>query len=220
MSSSVDLTRHFGQSPLRVPFDFYATPPEATRALLSVEHFDGSVWEPACGDGRISRVLLETGHQVVSTDLIDRGFGASGIDFLKERTSRAKHIVTNPPYGSGLADRFIGRALILARQTSGKIAMLLDIASLCHPTRHARYVSAPPAAVYALDELVCVPHGNEGHIPSMRRADRRYCWMVWKPDHLGPSRLWWLSTRPFRDWPNATMSSAGDRLAQTGNTSL
>ena len=62
--------------PRRVPHDFYPTPPEAIRALLSVETFEGSIWEPACGDGAISKVLLEAGHEVVSTDLIDRGYGA------------------------------------------------------------------------------------------------------------------------------------------------
>ena len=34
--------------PRRAAFEFYPTPPEATRALLSVEAFDGSIWEPAC----------------------------------------------------------------------------------------------------------------------------------------------------------------------------
>lgn len=34
--------------PKRAPFEFYPTPPEATRALLSVENFDGDIWEPAC----------------------------------------------------------------------------------------------------------------------------------------------------------------------------
>jgi len=61
--------------PRRVSHDFYPTPPEAVRALLSVETFTGSVWEPACGDGAISKVLIEAGFEVVSTDLIDRGFG-------------------------------------------------------------------------------------------------------------------------------------------------
>ncbi len=93
-------------SPHRAAFEFYPTPPEATRALLSVESFDGSIWEPACGEGHISSVLLEAGHQVVSTDLIVRGFGEGRVDFLAQQSSRAKHIITNPPYGRGLADEF------------------------------------------------------------------------------------------------------------------
>lgn len=86
--------------PRRAPFEFYPTPPEAVRALLSVERFDGTIWEPACGDGAISKVLIEAGFQVVSTDLIDRGFGRGGCDFLKSTRPLAKHIITNPPYGT------------------------------------------------------------------------------------------------------------------------
>lgn len=193
----VDRTRRPGQSPLRVPFDFYASPPEATRALLSVECFDGTIWEPACGDGAISDQLIEAGHSVVSTDLLPRGYGESGIDFLRETTSRSKHIVTNPPYGRGMADKFIGKALILTRQTGGKVAMLLDLSSLCHPTRHTKFVTNPPAAIYALDQLVCVPNGDPQRIRYMARADRRYCWMVWKPGHTGKPTFWWLSTAPY-----------------------
>jgi hypothetical protein len=198
LPDSTDRSRRPGQSRLREPFDFYATPPEAVRALLSVERFDGSIWEPACGDGRISRVLAETGHTVVSTDLIDRGYGTGGIDFLNQHQPRARHIVTNPPYGSGLADKFIGKALTLAPQTGGKVAMLLDLASLCHPLRYNKFVNAPPSAIYALDELVCVPGGDDTRIAAMRRADRRYCWMVWTPGHAGAPKLWWLSSAQFR----------------------
>ena len=86
--------------PRRIPNEFYPTPPEAVRALLSVEQFDGSIWEPACGEGAISKVLSAAGHQVVSTDRFAYGFGETGVDFLAEQTPRARHIVTNPPYGA------------------------------------------------------------------------------------------------------------------------
>jgi len=81
----------------RARFEFYPTPPEATLALLSAETFDGSVWEPACGQGHISKVLAGAGIEVVSTDLVQRDYGTGDVDFLRETVSRAKHIVTNPP---------------------------------------------------------------------------------------------------------------------------
>ena len=37
--------------------DYYATPPEATDALLSVESFEGNIFEPCCGEGHISKRL-------------------------------------------------------------------------------------------------------------------------------------------------------------------
>ncbi len=46
---------------------------------------------------------------------------------------RAKHILTNPPYGRGLADAFVTHALALTKRTGGTVAMLLAIQSLAHP---------------------------------------------------------------------------------------
>lgn len=86
--------------PKRAAYEFYPTPPEATRALLSVESFEGDIWEPACGDGAISKVFEAAGYQVVSTDLIDRGYGVGGHNFLKSDKPLAKNIITNPPYGT------------------------------------------------------------------------------------------------------------------------
>ena len=61
--------------------DFYATPSQATEKLLQVEQFDGKIYEPCCGQGHISKVLIDNGYDVESTDLVDRGYGQSHIDF-------------------------------------------------------------------------------------------------------------------------------------------
>jgi hypothetical protein len=82
--SSLGIT--IGQSRRReVAANFYPTPPEGVRALLSVETFDGSIHEPACGQGHISCVLEAAGHEVISTDLNDWAYGDIGIDFLQQR---------------------------------------------------------------------------------------------------------------------------------------
>ena len=91
--------------------DFYATPPECTDALL--HHFGWlfqglTIWEPACGDGAISKVLESRGFDTVSTDLYNRGYGVSGMDFLKDKGS-CESIITNPPFN--LAEQFIERAV-------------------------------------------------------------------------------------------------------------
>ena len=90
--SAIRPSRRF--SAYRAPFEFYPTPPEATRAFLAAETFDGDIWEPACGQGAISKVLLKSGYQVVSTDLADYGYGKPDVDFLQTKLPRAKHIVT------------------------------------------------------------------------------------------------------------------------------
>lgn len=180
----------------RLPNEFYPSPPEATRALLSVERFHGSIWEPACGDGGIAKVLEDHGHAVISTDLHAYGVGTSGIDFLKEDEPRARHIVTNPPYGRGLADLFVARALKLTRMTGGKVAMLLNLASLCHPTRTAFWRANPPARIYAMDDIICWPDGVP--MPDVRFFTQRYCWVVWEPGFNGSPSFGWLSAQEFR----------------------
>lgn len=189
--------RVYSPVPRRLPNEFYPTPPEATRALLSVETFDGSIWEPACGEGAIAKELHVAGHNVVSTDLIDYGFGISGVDFLKEIRPRARHIVTNPPYGSGLADAFITRSLDFARETGGTVAMLLNLASLAHRTRTRWWQEHPPARLYAIDDIVCWPEHRYGPAPS-HFTKHRYFWAVWTSDHEGPPAFWWLSSAQFR----------------------
>ena len=58
--------------------------------LLDWEEFDGTIWEPACGQGDMSRVL------------IDRGYGEGGVDFLKDdqisKFGKVDNIITNPPF--------------------------------------------------------------------------------------------------------------------------
>ncbi len=183
--------------PRRIPHEFYPTPPEATQALLSVERFDGDIWEPACGHGAIAKELVAAGYRTVSTDIVDHGYGVSGIDFLTQERPLARHIVTNPPYGSGLADAFITKALFFAQETHGTVAMLINLASLAHRTRTAWWRRHPPARLYAIDDIVCWPEHLYGPAPSYFTR-HRYCWAVWTPDHNGPSAFWWLSAAEFR----------------------
>ena len=77
--------------------DFYPTPPEATLALLNKQKFEGNIWECACGDGAISKILIDEGYDVYSSDLIDRNYGDVGLDFL-ESNKKYDNIITNPPF--------------------------------------------------------------------------------------------------------------------------
>ena len=65
--------------------DFYATPEESTESLLRVASFRGDIYEPCCGQGHISKVLIKHGFNVFSSDLVDRGYGTPRIDFLMEK---------------------------------------------------------------------------------------------------------------------------------------
>ena len=84
--------------------DFYPTgQPEAIRALLARDgdaiRACGSVWEPACGDGALVRPIREAGIPCCASDLVDRGCPDSWqADYFTCLKSRARAIITNPPY--------------------------------------------------------------------------------------------------------------------------
>ena len=109
--------------------DLYQTPPEAVHALMRVERLPVSIWEPACGPGAIARILVNAGHSVLATDLVDYASphqDAAGWDFLMERTPPPgiDCIITNPPFKN--ADAFVARAMALCP----KVIMLLRLAFL------------------------------------------------------------------------------------------
>lgn len=65
--------------------DFYATSPKAIDILFDYPHITlpYGIWEPSCGSGCLSKRMEQRGHYVVSTDLIDRGYGRGGGKFLR-----------------------------------------------------------------------------------------------------------------------------------------
>ncbi|TKD50199.1 hypothetical protein [Sphingomonas baiyangensis] len=169
--------------------DFYPTHPGATRALLTVEKFDGAIWECAAGEGDMSRELEAAGYAVVSTDLIARGYCADRVDFLMEWQARAPNIVTNPPFK--LAAQFVDHALTL---TTGKVAMFLRLAFLEGVERGAWFPNTPLARVWVMSRRVPMWRGevrNEiGSVMAM-------AWFVWDHAHSGPPTIGWL------DWKSA-----------------
>lgn len=172
-----------GSSPGRPADDFYPTPPEATEALLRVETFEGQIWEPACGDGAMSRVLENHGHDVYSTDLIDRGYGVAPVDFLTS-THRCANIVTNPPFT--LAQPFVEHALSL---TTGKVAMLCKLQFLEGAKRRKMFESTPLARVWVFSKRISLTRNgvkmkHGGMVP--------YCWLTFIHGHVGPPALGWI----------------------------
>jgi len=127
--------------------DFYPTPPDATEALVRAGLAPAGidVWEPACGDGAVSRVLERHGYRVVSTDLVDRGFGTGGVDFLNAEALLAPAIVTNPPFS--LAAAFIRHAFALGAQ---ELALLLKAQFWHAAGRLPLFQAFPPTVVAPL----------------------------------------------------------------------
>lgn len=86
--------------------------------------------------------------------------------------------------------------------------MLLNMDSLCHRQRTSAWKRTPPARIYAIDDIVCWPTERYGP-PPPHFIKHRYVWVVWTPEHTGPSSFWWLSGAEFRSSPS-TISNRGD----------
>lgn len=101
--------------------DYYATDPKAVEELLKREKFSHYVWEPACGGGHISKVLEAHGYDVLSSDIVDRGYPNTCVaNFLRTKPHPTKYIprdiITNPPYK--YAKEFIEKALKLSMDST------------------------------------------------------------------------------------------------------
>ncbi|TNC10866.1 class I SAM-dependent methyltransferase [Methylobacterium terricola] len=174
-----------GKSPQRAEDDFYPTPDSATLALLARESFPGIVWEPACGDGAMARHLdaLPGVEAVIATDLVDRGYGAGGIDFLQTREV-VDHVVTNPPFS--LAEPFIRHALACS---TGKVAMLLKLQFLEGVRREKLFSETPLARVYVFRRRLAFSRNGE---PVPRKGMIAFAWFVWEHGYQGDPVLKWV----------------------------
>ena len=47
------------------------------------ETFEGTIWENCCGEGHLAEPMKARGYEVISTDLIDRGYGRGGVQLLR-----------------------------------------------------------------------------------------------------------------------------------------
>ena len=121
--------------------DYYATEPKALELLLDLETFDTFVWECACGEGHLSEVLKKRGYLVRSSDLVDRGYGESGVDFLKVNKPFNGDIITNPPYK--YAKEFVEHALEII-PNGRRVAMFLKLQFLEGKARRKLFEVAPP----------------------------------------------------------------------------
>lgn len=175
--------------------DFYATPEWVTHALLDTIAVPHAVWEPAAGEGHIARVLIARGHDVRSTDLVDRGWCAGRIDFLMEISRQRRAIVTNPPFK--LAEAFAAHALALEAPL---VAMLLKLSFLQGGSR------TPWLFASGLSEMLVVPKritfiAGAGRAAYKSNFADGYGWFIWRSGHAGPVtiRAAVLDERRFAD---------------------
>lgn len=180
--------RNYAQQDRQID-DFYATDPKVLELLLEQEKFSDNVWECACGQGHLSEVLVKHGYNVKSTDLVDRGYGQSGVDFLKCEDRFDGDIITNPPYKYALD--FVKKAYDLV--TDGhKVVMFLRIQFLEGKERREFFNNAPPCTVYVSSSRIqCAMNGDfETYNKSSALC---YAWFIWEKGNKNPPIIKWFN---------------------------
>lgn len=176
--------------------DFYPTPPEPTRALLSAEiarlRDFGTIWEPAAGDGAMAREFDSLGLVTIKSDLVDRGCGAEIQSFYDYREPRASAIVTNPPFsecgwGNGKA-RWLKHAL--DNLDVDYMALLMNWGWPGAGGLGPFYAAHPPARVYLMRWKI--DFTGQGAPPMLN------AWFVWDKQHQGETVLRMLDRKDAR----------------------
>ncbi len=172
--------------------DFYPTPAWVTEALLDCVTLRGPVWEPCCGDGAMARVMAARTHRVVASDLVDRGFGRAGVDFLASQTfpEDCRSMVTNPPYGDGGGSekgvhapgallRFTRHAIHLTGQADGQLALLVRFQWLAGRKAATLISSGPLAKIVVLRRRI--RWFDMG--PLTNHGQHHHAWLFWDCRH-------------------------------------
>ena len=175
----------------RAENDYYATEPKAMELLLAEEKFSPVVWECACGEGHLSKVLIAHGYKVISTDLIYRGFGEpEPLDFLADDPPEGfGDIITNPPYTYGM--EFVQRALELI-QPGRKLAMFLKLQFLEGKQRKKLFMENPPRIVYVSSSRLCCAKNGDFEKAAKSNAIA-YAWYVWEKGFRGDTSIRWIN---------------------------
>lgn len=175
----------------REEYDYYATDPIALEKLLDMETFSENVWECACGEGHLSKVLEKHGYNVFSTDLINRGFGQGGIDFLESDMAFDGDIITNPPYKYAI--EFVEHAIETV--TDGhKVVMLLRLQFLEGKSRRELFDRYPPKVLYiSTGRINCCKNGNFSKEQRKNNSAQAYAWFIWEKQYKGETIVKWFN---------------------------
>lgn len=193
-------TKLAGDNPKRgrVDNDYYATPFNATEAILNkVDLSSDSILEPAAGEGHIVKILKEhyPHNEITANDLIERDsrFGISvngNIDFLAYNPNhKFDTIITNPPFS--LVQQFIEKALTLANHY---VIIFAKIQLLEGNDRRQMFDKSPPKYVYVFSKRVNpLRNGEELDEKGKPWASTMcFAWFVWEIGYTGDTVVKWI----------------------------
>lgn len=167
----------------RPEHDFYPTPRRGTTALLDVRKFSGKIWECACGDGAMGKVLEEYGYDVIKSDLCPREYGFE-LDFLEANELLAPTIITNPPFR--FSQLFMEHALELGAET---LALLNKIQFLEGGKRALAIQKSPLKEVLVFSKRLTIMRDG-----SVQKGGgmMTYAWFIWEKGYSGKPEISWI----------------------------
>lgn len=150
--------------------DFYPTPPNVTKALINFLKIPKgeTVWECACGEGHMSKAILDMGYNVISTELNETGYGENGVDFLNCEPRECSWIITNPPFKNSV--QFIDRCIELNKP----FALLLKSQYWHAKNKTEIFKKHKPKYILPLNWRPDFLFGQKGGSPTMECQ-----WVVW-----------------------------------------
>lgn len=174
--------------------DYYATNPETVEIFLRELHkeirLEGKILECACGCGNIAKVLEKYYEEVEGIDLVYRGYGKGGIDFLLyEPEEEYGTIITNPPFSK--AKEFIEKGLKLSNKY---VIMLCKIQLLEGVSRREFLKESPLKYVYVHSTRQATWLGGREVDEKGKKWSTTMClaWYVWEKGYRGEPVIRWL----------------------------
>lgn len=180
----------------RHPDDYYIEPEWCSARLFERHKFEGKIFDPSCGSGRIVQAAYRAGYVAGGADIVRRvavDFPFVISDFLASK-GHFDNVVSNPPFkhcDTNADFVFVRRALEAACY---QVALLLP-AKFQYGDDRGRFLQTTPLEfVYCLTPRPSMPPGpviEAGEKPGNGRED--FAWFVWRHGYEGEPVVRWLS---------------------------
>jgi hypothetical protein len=193
--------------PENVANQWFVEPKWATRLLLEWESFNGTVYDPACGQGNIVETFTDAGFEAFGSDLVERegqheSWFMGTHNFVKETENYdgIDNIVSNPPYYHAKGtEAYIRKALTIARE---KVAIFAPLSFLAGGKRASNfYQIMPPHRVHPILPRPSCPPGQsllDGGSDEGGKVDSM--WMIWDTrEAYGETKIIWHKPNVVRE---------------------
>lgn len=171
--------------------DLYETPEWVTEALLPHLPKLQTIWEPACGTGKMAHVLSRAAY-VHRSDIEPMCEPADRFCFLSRApgarciTTDQHAIITNPPYELGT--KFCEHALRLMEPVGGMVAMLLRT-DFDHAKGRSYLFRDCPAFAKKLVLMKRIVWFVEANGKPKASPSFNHAWYIWDWKHEGPPTI-------------------------------